>query len=82
VKAIANVIGGHVGRGAGVAASAGRLMAAGVAALAALNCNRAPATPPSVIPAIVTETLVIFIVDRTTHHHHQPVRTQAIWLPA
>lgn len=79
VNAIASVIGGQVGLGEGdaapdgVAAGSGWVLV-GVAALAALNCSSAPAIPPRVIPTIVAETLVIFIVDRATRHRHELVR--------
>ncbi len=43
-----------------------RWLMVGVVALAALSCSSAPEMPPRVIPAIVAETFVIFIVAPTT----------------
>ena len=74
VKAIESVIGRQVGLGDGVAATIRGLTVA-IAALAAFSCKSAPAIPPNVIPAIVTDTFVSFIVDRTTSHLCKPIRT-------
>ena len=84
VNAIASVIGGQLGFGDGEAvaetgaAASSRWLPVGVAAFATLNCRRAPAIPPNVMPAIVAETLVIFIVDRTTRGRRERVRTQSM----
>jgi hypothetical protein len=80
VNAMASAIGGQVGLGEGVAAVRSWLIGEGVAlgalaALTALNWKAAPAIPPRVIPTTVTETLVIFMIDRTTRHHREPVRS-------
>src|SRR5205807_4778547 len=79
VNAIASVIGGQLGLADGVAASNWGLTVAvaAVAALAALSCSSAPAIPPSVMPAMVAETFVSFIVDRTTPDPRGSVRNAA-----
>jgi hypothetical protein len=85
VNAIASVIGGQLGEGVGVGEGVlgGRgSVTDGVAALAPLKCKAAPAIPPIVIPTIAAATLMAFIVDRTTRHRREAIRSSAIFSPA
>jgi hypothetical protein len=85
VNAIASIIGGQPGDGVGVGAGVlgGRgWVIDGVAALAPLNCRAAPAIPPIVIPTTAAAILMVFIVERTTRHRCEAIRSWAIFSPA
>ena len=78
VNAMSSLIGVQLGVGEGVGdgvADGRGWLIDGVAALAPLNCKAAPAIPPIVIPTIAATTLTLFMVDRTTRHRCEVIRS-------